>query len=93
MNFIQSVDADYYILQNVKLNVSKSGTSSCSNNKQICLDHQCLKKVQERHNQAMIEETSLPDTKEISKGYVAYPAKLLVKVDSNQEHHFLQKEF
>ena len=45
------------------------------------------------HNEAMIERRRLLDAKEICKGHVAYPAKLLVKVDPKQEHWVLQKEF
>lgn len=86
-NLVQSCHADYYIHQSIKSNMNTS------TNNNIRIDHQYTRKVEDRRNLAKIERRKLLDAKVIAKGHVAYPAKLLVKVNPDQKHWDLQKEF
>ena len=80
VNFVKSVDANYFVDQFVKSRVKKSKNNlNNSSSPQVRIDHQYSKALEDRRNLAMIERRKLLDTKKIAMGHVAYPAKLLVK--------------
>ena len=49
--------------------------------------------TQYRQNQAMILRREMKDAGTISAGYVAYPAKLMVKFNKNDKKYVCHKDF